>query len=679
MPATRKSQGAAQPDGSAINDTASVRTRKEIEVLCRKWGVPVAQLTDFFGGRGTDVFTPKFLSCLRDLRVRTSWSLAKTLLQRSRTKTGTWQVQDVKGAIVLAEMDRDSNAHIATRSSRSSGLQPAYASYLSLQTPQTPSETLDKVDNVKDIYEMPDDLDDTRTLSRRRASTRYRVSNIGPPSTKKEDNVGQAEQEAGASSSMEETLVDSPATTAKPQSASKSRLKRSIEDNDYEYPAPKRSAATTKYGRTTRRSLNKQPSPVLDSSPLSSVHSKDVAPEEIPESDVEVPAPQNGVKEGKHSAEWPRSFAHTLGPGEWLNDDAIYVLLTTFASCAIVKGRHRTAVVEPLLVTSTRKTPVRSLKTLLLDNPPDFLILPVHLQNHWVLIVVRLSDYRAELLDSMPSKSNRVKAGQIYNRFASLYLPEGPDSVLVEVPSAEQDNDYDCGVFTIVNAIHALIGRPPPMTISADPWRKVFMLLSDAGTPDSQTFAEYLELPTLDDVPTTQHTEGRDIDVFHELRKTWSSHFEKRIAYLSGRIGQIKELEDIGTILETLIKPPADLEATSPDLDASNDHDVEPESEVEKELRNCERQLELRIELSHLPGCEFESDNLAPLREKVARLKSKVGGVQSRKEARQRLLSVIEVLETFKEDAKVPFATLGGWLAEYRDLYIGTTAAAAEG
>lgn len=136
MPSTRQSLGTAQPGDTAtkpsLKDIPSERNRREVESLCKKWEVSLANFLAFFG---TEALTAKFLSALRDLRARVPWNTAKHSLDEAITsrleKAGLgplsspppWVADDVKAAIAQIDASRrTSNGTVGTRSSRSSAV-----------------------------------------------------------------------------------------------------------------------------------------------------------------------------------------------------------------------------------------------------------------------------------------------------------------------------------------------------------------------------------------------------------------------------------------------------------------------------------------------------------------------------------------------------------------------------
>ncbi|KAJ3960307.1 hypothetical protein N0V92_003045 [Colletotrichum tropicale] len=620
MPSTRQSLGTAQPGDTAtkpsLKDIPSERNRREVESLCKKWEVSLANFLAFFG---TEALTAKFLSALRDLRARVPWNTAKHSLDEAITsrleKAGLgplsspppWVADDVKAAIAQIDASRrTSNGTVGTRSSRSSAVMAVRIFERTSQTTTTELST----------------------------------------SASKSSN----------------------------QPSLSSTRKRSSGTADLELPPAKRSDSSAgKPTRSSRRSLNKEASPVANSSPLSSVSSTNVDLEGTPDTGQNgrpTPSKTSGAtaeveNEPTKSSNW---LADGLAPDKQQDEDIMYRLISALATCS-TRRDGLTVVIHPLILAASNMPTVRELKTMLSEKHPDILLLPMHLRGHWVLVKVHPETQRVDLLDSMPSLDNRTKAGEIFSRFARNYLGRSSSSwQIAEVPCAEQDDERNSSVFVAANAIYILAGQTPPGTLAADPWRKAFLLFADEQPAEKGAFAEFLNLPVFDDVPTTQPIAGDDIATFHELRKTWSTHFEGRIATLSASIAQMKQLEEMETVFSALMQESEDTVA-DPAIKANAELE-----RLEQDLNNHERQLELRIELSQLPGCESETQNLSPLREKVAGLRARLEEGKARKEARLRLGSITEILREQNEDVKLALSDLGGKLAQYRDLYIGTAA-----
>ncbi|KAF4869189.1 hypothetical protein CGCSCA1_v011602 [Colletotrichum siamense] len=677
MPSTRQSLGTAQPGDTAtkpsLKDIPSERNRREVESLCKKWEVSLANFLAFFG---TEALTAKFLSALRDLRARVPWNTAKHSLDEAITsrleKAGLgplsspppWVADDVKAAIAQIDASRrTSNGTVGTRSSRSSAVMP----------PASPSSSSSSSDADSSL-EHANEANPTATAPaprRKTATTRGALRVYGSASSRRDAKAVRIFEHTSQTTTTE---LSTSASKSSNQPSPSSTRKRSSGTADLELPPSKRSDPSAgKPTRSSRRSLNKEASPVANSSPLSSVSSTNVGLEGTPDTGQNgrpTPSKTSGAtaeveNEPTKSSNW---LADGLAPDKQQDEDIMYRLISALATCS-TRRDGLTVVIHPLILAASNTPTVRELKTMLSEKHPDILLLPMHLRGHWVLVKVHPETHRVDLLDSMPSLDNRTKAGEIFSRFARNYLGRSSSSwQIAEVPCAEQDDERNSSVFVAANAIYILAGQTPPGTLAADPWRKAFLLFADEQPAEKGAFAEFLNLPVFDDVPTTQPIVGDDIATFHELRKTWSTHFEGRIATLSASIAQMKQLEEMETVFSALMQEPDDT-VGDPAIKANAELE-----RLEQDLNNHERQLELRLELSQLPGCESETQNLSPLREKVAGLRTRLEEGKARKEARLRLGSIIEILREQNEDVKLALTDLGGKLAQYRDLYIGTAA-----
>ncbi|TDZ19144.1 Sentrin-specific protease 1 [Colletotrichum orbiculare MAFF 240422] len=591
MPSTRSSVSHSSPDAFLESITAD-RTRREIEILCKKWNVPHTEFLQFFG---SGCLSSKFLSGLRDLRVRVEWSAAKLLLAqalnrrsatsltkgdtklrrhtlnlRSGGSTSPWQPVDVKEAIAAADAEhwaRDD--HVRTRSRMTSTTPMPSPPTIVPSTPETESAFEDgrePRDSSPQHFLIQNSVGEKQSP---RAEPEAPRRKRGRPRGNGNRPVAPTHRDAlAAIHSLQSKEVASPTH----------RLKRNAPSMEFQTPPPKRSAVVAPHtasawmmGRHTTRL--QRPKPVILPSPSPLRHSEGVASVDAPETEnepasavasvdiaatyngqvaaaapVEVPDKNNGpsvtsastavadlgndpapvtrsaVSLRKAFCFWTASFARTLAPAEWLNDEAVFGILSILSACSVAAGHRKTEVIEPLLVTSLNPTAARSVTAMLTDeHPPERLLLPVHLQNHWILAVVCLSTRRVELFDSMPTRSNREEARDVFLRFASTYLGNTHTAEgwqIDVVTSAEQDNDYDCGVFVLVNAAYAVVKRPPPSSISSSLWRQAFAFLAEPDTVDEGAFAEFLQVPEFDDVPMTQANDGNDdIATFHVLRE----------------------------------------------------------------------------------------------------------------------------------------------------------------
>ncbi|KAH0438410.1 hypothetical protein CcaCcLH18_03397 [Colletotrichum camelliae] len=676
MPSTRQSLGTAQPGDTAnkpsLKDISSERNRREVESLCKKWEVSLANFLAFFG---TEALTAKFLSALRDLRARVPWNTAKHSLDEAITsrleKAGLgpssspppWVAEDVKTAIAQIDASRrTSNGTVGTRSSRSSAVMP----------PASPSSSSSDADSTLEQANEANPTATTPEPSRKTPTTRGALREHGSASSRRDAKTVRIIEHTSQTTTTEHSTS---ATTSSNQPSLSSTRKRSAGTADLELPPAKRTEPSAgKPTRSSRRSLNKEePSTVANSSPLSSVSSTNVGLEGAPDTGHNArptPSKTRGATADAETGPTKGSnwLADGLAPDKQQDEDIMYRLISTLATCS-TRRDALPVVIHPLILAASSTPPVRDIKTMLSEKHPDTLLLPMHLRGHWVLVKVHPETHRVDLLDSMPSLDNRTKAGEIFSRFARNYLGRSSSSwQIAEVSCAEQDDERNSSVFVAANAIYVLAGQTPPGTLAADPWRKAFLLFADEQPAEKGAFAEFLNLPIFDDVPNTLPIAGDDIATFHELRKTWSTHFEGRIATLSASIAQMKQLEEMETVFSALTQEPDDAVA-DPAIKANADLE-----KLEQDLNNHERQLELRLELSQLPGCESETQNLSPLREKVAGLRARVEEAKARREARLRLGSIIEILREQNEDVKLALTDLGGKLAQYRDLYIGTAA-----
>lgn len=641
MPPTRSSQtGLGGQSTPSLADIPSERIVADVERLCRRWDIPIRGFLCFFG---VTCLTPKLLSALRDLRARVTWDTAKVLLEAVRdddntAKGGTgdrrtrssgpgriyrdWSVEDVNAAIRRADADRPASAQ-RTRARQVSGVPTPEGQ----TSPSIRSQTNAENQPVNEKYQTP---------------TKSRT----PGDTKAEEG-----EETGPSGDVPVAARKKRGAVIKDNVKGENDDKDLVDDADDEKTHPPKRKRL--YGRTrtimhTPSTPEKKYQPKQDPS--------------MPDKSLEIPdsEPESLATTSCPSTPWPKSLCRTLSPETWLNDEAVHGIISMLASASPTSSN--TVVVSTLLITRESTEPARALTSALANNP-EMLLLPMHLGNHWALLVVRPKSRTAELFDSMPTFANQNRVKEIFKRFAGIYL-DGDEPVSWEVaekPCPEQGNDYDCGVFTIAVAAHILAGRPPPTKLAADPWRHTCCLLADPELAGGAgAFAEFFNPPMSEKAPEVQ-PQGNNDDVmaFQEVREAWIDHFERRTAQLTKSVSDLWELDAVqATLAGCLVNLPRE---GNPQDDRG--------SKLERELRNVEREMDLRTQLSALPECEQEKHAIPALRKKQARLRQQLERETSRDDARGRIRMVLSVLERQKAEKDATYKKTISRLNEYRRLF----------
>ncbi|KAI0518517.1 hypothetical protein F5B22DRAFT_644822 [Xylaria bambusicola] len=174
----------------------------------------------------------------------------------------------------------------------------------------------------------------------------------------------------------------------------------------------------------------------------------------------------------------PRDFAKLVPPTAWLNDDCVHSTLCCLAAYINDKAGVKPKVDPPKCVAVSslywtafsgdhKKLYPRLFSRKWGMNPDNFfnidtVLIPVNLQAHWTLIVIRPSLRTVSYIDSFHSR-NPLQVRYAYE-WLSLFL--GPIFVESEwhttyFDSPQQTNAYDCGVFVITNSICLALGIDP--------------------------------------------------------------------------------------------------------------------------------------------------------------------------------------------------------------------------
>ncbi|RWA14506.1 hypothetical protein EKO27_g590 [Xylaria grammica] len=174
----------------------------------------------------------------------------------------------------------------------------------------------------------------------------------------------------------------------------------------------------------------------------------------------------------------PRDFAKLVPEMAWLNDDCIQSTL-----CCLAAYINKKASVKPK-VDPPKCVAVTSLywKTFCQDNNKlyprpfsrkwnmtqtnfldiDTVLIPVNLDAHWTLIVIRPSRRTVSYIDSF-HRRNEAQIRHAY-RWVELFLGDkfvADDWNTQEFGTPKQTNAWDCGVFVITNAMCLALGLSP--------------------------------------------------------------------------------------------------------------------------------------------------------------------------------------------------------------------------
>ncbi|KAK7508895.1 uncharacterized protein IWZ02DRAFT_466249 [Phyllosticta citriasiana] len=112
-------------------------------------------------------------------------------------------------------------------------------------------------------------------------------------------------------------------------------------------------------------------------------------------------------------------------------------------------------------------------------------LVPVHmeLRHHWVLLYLDITASRARLYDSLATQTNQDATDMARAIASSMNLSWGGWQVET-VTCIRQTGTDDCGIFTVIFAIHILARAPLPDAVNAPLWRLLFqhLLLGEIET-----------------------------------------------------------------------------------------------------------------------------------------------------------------------------------------------------
>jgi hypothetical protein len=183
----------------------------------------------------------------------------------------------------------------------------------------------------------------------------------------------------------------------------------------------------------------------------------------------------------------------------WLSGDTVTKLL------AIVSAGRPASIyaADTSLVVRPRSPFLNKLRS------PDLttVLLPLHLQNHWVLGSVSRDAGNIVLYDSMSTATHSAHAESLIQNYlgdvcriidvpgtndkptsndarSPVWLSRSRSLSCLDLHCPSQNNAHDCGVAVIVCAMHAVLGKHLPKWTTYGLWRDVFcVLLTDPTVP----------------------------------------------------------------------------------------------------------------------------------------------------------------------------------------------------
>ncbi|KAI1428429.1 hypothetical protein F5Y12DRAFT_711066 [Xylaria sp. FL1777] len=174
----------------------------------------------------------------------------------------------------------------------------------------------------------------------------------------------------------------------------------------------------------------------------------------------------------------PRDFAKLVPPTAWLNDDCVHSTLCCLAAYVNKKAGVKLKVDPPKCVAVSslywnafcgdyKKLYPRPFSRKWNMTPANFfnidtVLIPVNLNSHWTLIVIRPSRRTVSYMDSFHNRNET----QLRHAYQWLKLFLGDKFVADEWDTQEfgaprQTNAWDCGMFVITNAMCLALGLSP--------------------------------------------------------------------------------------------------------------------------------------------------------------------------------------------------------------------------
>ena len=159
----------------------------------------------------------------------------------------------------------------------------------------------------------------------------------------------------------------------------------------------------------------------------------------------------------------------SLGPRRLLSSTALELILNAYHSEG-VRVFDDTYLITPPTV-----------KERLRIRNDRLFVFPLHHTQpaHWTLAIIDLMTGNIDHYDSLKSSPCKGEAHQLTERFVKFLISQEPDFEKVRWRFESRDccaqlNDYDCGIYVLVNALYRMLELPLPKTLDSELWRRAF-------------------------------------------------------------------------------------------------------------------------------------------------------------------------------------------------------------
>ncbi|KAL8788076.1 MAG: hypothetical protein Q9213_001834 [Squamulea squamosa] len=168
----------------------------------------------------------------------------------------------------------------------------------------------------------------------------------------------------------------------------------------------------------------------------------------------------------------------SLKDRQLISATAIQIILSRVFPC-----KNHLRIVDPDYIDMENPSSITQKPPLRLAQNLAYLLIPLHAKNRWSLCTVDVLNRIISYYDSLPNMPSLSLARKALLIFIERQAIDSNISAwsFKNMPSAHQNNFFDCGVYTLVNALYLVKSDFAPldltMPIDCDLWRAVFRSL----------------------------------------------------------------------------------------------------------------------------------------------------------------------------------------------------------